>query len=737
MPETRELSLTRAVRNAGGTPIPGRVPIFNGTGNDITQSSAAPVLENSTVLTALQDAISNLENNLDNNLTSPEATVKGRITGVGEGTTQDLSPSQIRTLINVNEGATVGANWGTNLTNIPNLVSSFGALTPTNGQFVYFTSSSTLALINSSADGRSILSAADYSTIRSLLGLTIGSTVQAYNPNLAAFSGVSITGDTLVFGNGTSTLSTTPLTSFARTLLDDVDVNQAKITLEIPDRIITLADLDVDDNPILPSDEELAGPLMYVPGAEPTARPVPTVPMVPATASQYWQGSSGLIYAEPNGLAQSKQIVNLGNRSGTFTLDGSNGFSQRLTATDDIIVSSMAGCIDGQEYTVRIIAGSGGPHTITFGGNTQPPSDLPGEITPGVTQLDTGDTLIFKMVTYLDEAEVTRFVEVYGAELREPPPLFAPTITSGSISPISSSTTVPFTVSTNVVGNPNPTLTYQGFVNGFSVPGATANPWTPPANGLIQVTVTATNTQGVDSETYTARVGRAQPIVLGQEFKLKTTSGNGTESFALTGGHFSSVPVAGDEMIYIENIVSNSTTAPSPPATGFTRVGNPINAISGDADFYRIIIWRKTLTSDDILAGSVSGLRIGGLSSAEAIFVRGLGQIDYDSTATISASALSSTVAMRQSTSSHPAIALQVIFSFSHDTKTAVGTLSDATWTAHSTATFGNTSTSRHGHRTFRRRVSSGTNPGGTFTGASPDNSRLSSIVIFLIGPDG
>lgn len=737
MPEFRDISLSRALRNVGGGVVAGRVPVYTGTNNDTTQSTSAPMFEDSLVITQIQSDIDALETGVGLINSSPAGTVKGRIVGVGAGVPQDLTPAQLRTLINVNDGATVGATWGTNLTNIPTLVNAFAALTPTAGQIPYFSSSSAIALISSSADARNLLSAANYAAMREQLELVVGTNVQAQNANLNSLSGLTLVANNVIYSTGANTLAQSPLTSFARSILDDTTAAEVRTTLEIPDRIITLSEEDEDDNPIDPNDEELAGPLIYVPGSSPTARPVPTVPMVPASQSQYWNGTAGLIYAEPAGMALSKQVNYIGTRSGTFIVEGSNGFSQRMTISDDISINSMSGCIDGQEYSMRIIAGSGGPHNVAFGGNTQPPSNLPNEVSPSLLSLDTGDTLIFKMLTYLDETQTTRFIEIYGVELREPPALLAPVITTGSISPLSSATPVAFTATTNTIGNPNPTLTYQGRLNGFNVSGATTNPWTPPSDGFVEIVVTATNTQGSDVETYSGRIGRAQPVILGYDFKIKTTTGNGTENFPLTGGHFSSAPIAGDEAIYIECTASTSTSAPTAPATGFVRVGTSINNTTGDTQPLRLTVWRKTLTSDDITAGTLSGVRIGGFASGEMMIVRGLGQIDFDSTSTSSSTETSDTVAMHTATSSHPALAVEIIFSTAFDTKAGVGTLSNSTYVGHTTTLFGNTSTSRVGHRVFTRRVSSGVNPGGTWTGTGSANARIKSTVLFLIGPDG
>ena len=60
---------------------------------------------------------------------------------------------------------------------------------------------------------------ADAATARSNLGVVIGTHVQAYNANLAAFAGLSLIADRLPYANGTGTLALTPFSALGRTVV--------------------------------------------------------------------------------------------------------------------------------------------------------------------------------------------------------------------------------------------------------------------------------------------------------------------------------------------------------------------------------------------------------------------------------------------------------------------------------------------------------------------------------------
>lgn len=98
-------------------------------------------------------------------------------------------------------------------------------------QIAYGDGPNSYALTTLTPFARTLIDDIDALTARATLGLSIGSQVQAYNVKLQSISDVVFGADTIAYFNSDSSVLSTPLTAYARSLIDDASAAAARVTL--------------------------------------------------------------------------------------------------------------------------------------------------------------------------------------------------------------------------------------------------------------------------------------------------------------------------------------------------------------------------------------------------------------------------------------------------------------------------------------------------------------------------
>ncbi len=143
--------------------------------------------------------------------------------GIADGGTNATSASAARTNLGVAIGSDVQAHDA--------ILDDVAGLTQAANKGIFFDTGNSAATFDLTAAGRALLDDADAAAQRTTLGVAIGSDVQAFDAELAAIAGLTSAANKLPFFTGSGTADLADLTAFARTLLDDANASAARTTL--------------------------------------------------------------------------------------------------------------------------------------------------------------------------------------------------------------------------------------------------------------------------------------------------------------------------------------------------------------------------------------------------------------------------------------------------------------------------------------------------------------------------
>ena len=110
-------------------------------------------------------------------------------------------------------------------------LAALAGLTSAADKGIQFTGSGTAATYDLTAAGKALLDDADAAAQRTTMGVAIGTDVQAYDAGLASIAGLTTAADKVIYTTASDTYAVADFTAFGRSLVDDADAAAARTTL--------------------------------------------------------------------------------------------------------------------------------------------------------------------------------------------------------------------------------------------------------------------------------------------------------------------------------------------------------------------------------------------------------------------------------------------------------------------------------------------------------------------------
>ena len=142
---------------------------------------------------------------------------------IGDGGTGATSKSGAQQALDLEPGVDIQAHNA--------ILDDVAGLTQAANKGIFFDTNSSAATFDLTSAGRALLDDADAAAQRTTLGLAIGTNVQAANSNLSSIASLTSAANKLAYFTGSGTADVADFTAFARTLLDDANASTARATL--------------------------------------------------------------------------------------------------------------------------------------------------------------------------------------------------------------------------------------------------------------------------------------------------------------------------------------------------------------------------------------------------------------------------------------------------------------------------------------------------------------------------